>query len=247
MKFYNTKIICLVFMIFISGCSTRENVPISQTFFAKPSKVMIAQISGFEKPGFYRRGQQGIVDFVISDLMTTTLQEELSKINSQDVLENYYYKMYSTILTSCSCKETAYKHPISKETLQSSPIEDEQHAPYDFRFLKKNNGSEYAFIVEPHVFGISRPYYGFIPTGSPVGYAHLSIYLVNLSDNSILGEYTTIVEEKAAGEWDAPPQYSSLMKACKDALAKALSNAYIFFFRDDNVKNNSHAVQGYSG
>ncbi len=115
--------------------------------------------------------------------------------------------------------------------LSSFEQKEDKSAPYDFRFLKDKNLAHYALIIDPHTFGVQREYYGFIPISSPKGYANLSIYLINLKDNSIIGEYRASVVEKVEGERDSPPDYTAVVNASKNALAKALSDAYIFFFQ----------------
>ncbi len=123
------------------------------------------------------------------------------------------------------------KNIIKKGNLQSSPVNDVKYAPYDFRFLKNESGADYALVLDPRAFGLSRSYYGFVPTSPPAGYANMSVYLVNLSDNSIVGEYGTIIQEETYGEWDTPPEYKGLVAATKNVLSKVLNDAYGFFFQ----------------
>lgn len=230
MKVYQKLFLWLLILGTVSGCSQRENLQISEGFYAKPSSVVITQVSGLEEPGFYRRGNQGVVDFMVSDIMTDSMQEKLRQMKADTILNDYYYKRYGSRLASRSMNVTEVKNPINKKSLQSDPNDDLQHAPYDFRFLKKSYGADYAMVLDPHSFGVIRSYYGFIPTSAPKGYADLSIYFVDLSNNSIVGEYKASIEQTVEGEWDTPPEYASLTRASKDALAKALSDAYTYFF-----------------
>jgi hypothetical protein len=229
MKNFQVFVICLFVAGLVSACSTRENVKIPQTFISKPATLVMTHLSGLEKPGYYKAGRQGLADYAISQLMTMDMREKIEEIDAGMIMEDYYYKRFGGTFESKSFKVEMVKDPIKKEHLTSFQNDDLKYAPYDFRFLKNKSAADYAIIVEPHAFGVQRPYYGFIPTGKPMGYANLSIYLVNLSDNSIVGEYRTSIEEQVHGEWDAPPDYSALVNATKNALAKALSDAYVFF------------------
>lgn len=231
MKYYHKIINCLFLTFLITGCTSRENLQISQNFFSKSNTILITQLSGLEEPHFYKEGPQGVADFVINEAMTESLQERVKAIKANDTLDEYYYKRFGNLLEARYLKLKEIKNPIAKKSLQDSPIDDDKYAPYDFRFLRDKYKVDYALVLDPRAFGVTRAYYGFIPISEPKGYADLSIYLINLSDNSIVGEYKASIKEQVLGEWDTPPNYVEVVTTAKAALAKALSDASIFFFR----------------
>lgn len=229
---YYRKIIVLVgITILLSACATnREHVVIPPAFLANPKTLAIVQLSGLEKPGYYKIGQQGIFDVLINEAMATSAQEKIEKMDATPIVKEYYYKRFSHIFASQSFEVKEDPTPLNKESLTPPPIKNLKYAPYDFRFLQGRYNVEYALILDPISFGVERSYHGFFPTDAPKGFARVSFYLVNLSNNSIVAECHTAEQDIVKGEWDTPPEYSNLIKSIKAALAKAISGAYIFFF-----------------
>lgn len=231
MKKFQRLVACLFLMGLVTGCATRENMTLPQTFLAKPNSVLITHLSGLESPVYYQVGAQGVADIVINRLIADSMTEKIQTIDARAVIEEYYYKRYGSSFETASFKVIKENAPINKETLVAfDAADDANYAPYDFRFLKAQRGVTHALILDPHSFGVIRPYYSFVPTGSPKGYVKLSVYLVNLDNNAIVAEYTSTIEEMVNGEWDTPPDYLALVSASKTALAKILSDAHIFLF-----------------
>lgn len=104
-------------------------------------------------------------------------------------------------------------------------------APYDLTFLqnKDKNKYQYALILEPIVYGITRPYYGFIPTGCPNGMAHFMVYFVDLSDNTLLA-YFAFSPAKKVYPMKGYSGHSAceITNAAKLALQESLLEAHAF-------------------
>lgn len=172
-----------------------------------------------------------MADIVINRLIAEDMNEKIQTIDAKAVVEDEYYKAYGMSFENASFKVIKDNAPINKKNLVVFDTDSDAHyAPYDFRFLKAQKGATHALIMDPHSFGVIRPYYGFIPTGDPKGYAELSIYLVNLTDNRIVGEYKATVKNTVHGDWDMPPDYVALINSTKAALSNALSEARLFLF-----------------
>jgi len=231
MKSFQKLVACLFLMGLVTGCATRENMQLPQAFLAQPNSVLITQLSGLENPSYYQVGAQGLAEFAINRVIADDMHEKIQTIDAKAVVEDEYYKPYGMNFEDASFKVIKENAPINKETLVFFTAQDDgNYAPYDFRFLKAQRGVTHALILDPHSFGVIRPYYSLIPTGDPKGYAEVSIYLVNLTDNTIVGEYKANIQNTVQGEWDSPPDYLALIKASKAALARALSEARLFLF-----------------
>lgn len=228
---YQRIVNCLCLMVLLSGCATkRENMKIPQAVLEKPTAIVITQISGLEEPTYYKSGSQGLLDLAVNDLITDSMQDKIKEIDAASVTENQYYQPMGKNFDDRSFKVTRITAPLDREKLRPAPVDEAQYAPYDFRFLKNKHGVEWALILDPHAFGVERSYYSIVPTGAPTGFANISVYLVNLKDNSIAGLYKASVNEAVEGEWDAPPEYLVLTAASKKALGKALHNAHTHLF-----------------
>ena len=216
--------------LFLVGCAGRQDMEISKDVLNKPSSIVIAQIEGLETRGFYKEGGQGIVDVLISEAMTSSVTEGLKKIESTEIVEEHYFKPFEIAFLNKSFTVNKLSEKLKRDSLCKYEGDHEKCATLDFRLLKDKHNAEFALVLDPKLFGTIRNYYGFIPTGAPKGYADLTVYLVRLEDNTILGHYNANVRVDIKGDWDTPPDYTELVKASKAALTTALNNAYSHFF-----------------
>ncbi len=224
------QLIVLFTFIFLVGCAGRKDMEIPKNVFAKPSSIVIAQMTGLENVGFYKEGGEGLIDAVINEAMTSSVTESIKKINTTETVEEYYFKLFEIAFLDRSFKVNKLNEKLKRDSLPKYDGDAEKHATLDFRSLKDKHNVELALILEPIQYGVTRKYYGFIPMGSPKGYANLVVYLVRLEDNEVLGHYNASAQIETKGDWDVPPDYTELAKASKTALAAALNNAYTHFF-----------------
>jgi hypothetical protein len=72
----------------------------------------------------------------------------------------------------------------------------------------------------------------------PHGRSNAKVYLVNLSDNSIVGEYETRdVADYAKEEWDTPPAYYALTQAVRNSPITVLDKIYSIISRGHWVRS----------
>lgn len=219
----------LIFLVLI-GCAGRKDMELSKDIFNKPSSIVITQVEGLENPGFYKEGEQGMVDFLISSAITDSVAEGLKKINTTEIIEEHYFKPFEIAFLNKSFTVNKLSEKLKREALCKYEGDHEKCASLDFRSLKSKHNAEFALVLDPKLFGTIRKYYGFIPIGAPKGHADLTVYLVRLEDNAVMGHYNASVRTEVQGDWDTPPDYAALVKATKTALATALNNAYLHFF-----------------
>lgn len=238
MRNYQRMFNCLCLVVLLTGCA-RDNMEFSPEFLSKPSAVAIAQVSGLEKPCFYKEGGQGLLDIVVNEMVTGSVGQKVSEIDATPIVAEHYNQPFEKSLAAKSYKVTKVSAVLDKGKLQSGPVPEGQYndkySPYDLRFLARQYKVDYALMLEPGAFGTVRPYYGFIPLGAPKGYSDVKIYLVKLSDNSIQGYYNAQINVSVGEAWDTPPHYSALLRASKTSLINALNNAHAYFFRDGAV------------
>lgn len=221
---------CLSALLVLSGCATeRQNMELSKEFLKKPSTVVVTQISGLEKPSFYKKGNQGVLDLIISEEMTSSVAGEIQKIDAKPIVEQYYYQPFYESLKTHSLNPIKEVTSINEKQLVRASNDDIKYAPYNFKTIN-SHGAEYVLVLQPNAFGTERPYYGFIPTGAPSGYTDITVYLVKVEDNTLAGYYKTSVNIPVKGEWDTPPHYNELVTASKNSLIEALKNAHNYFF-----------------
>ena len=217
--------------VLLTGCATqRDNMPFRDGMTEKPSTVVITEVSGLETPCYIKAGTQGLLMFMMNEVMAQSIEKKIKILKVQSVVDSHYYEAFRQGLEHQGFQVRKSSDLLRKETLQKPPIDDSKHAPYDFRFLKEKFDVEYALVLEPISVGLIRHYYDCIPLGAPKGYTDLLIYLVNLNSNLLEGYYHAVVKLPIEGEWDTPPEYDALMNSAQNALVKALREAYTYFF-----------------
>lgn len=231
MKYYQKIIMNLVIVVLLVGCSQRENIEIPQGFLSKPGTVLMTQLGGLETPGYYKKGPQGLLDVAINESMGDDICARVKQIDATEIVNNNYYGRFGSAFEGKAFKVLKVKNAFTQKDFVTPENKDMQQAAYDMRFIKERYKANYALLLQPHEFGLTRSYYGFIPLGSPSGHASLSFYLVNLSDNSIVGQYKATLQEPSCDDWDTPPDYKGLIEASKNALVKSFNEAYTFFFK----------------
>ncbi len=230
LKFKNL-FIYLALSILVSGCSTtRQNFQVNKDFFNTPTTIVVLQTTGLEEPQFIKTGAQGILEQAINSAVTAKPKNKLKEIDTQTIVDTHYYKTSEQLLKCYSFNVIKNSELLKKEKLAKPPVDGVQYAPYDFRSLKMQYGANYALILEPKIFGVTRHYYSVMPMGRPRGYASLNLYMVNLEDNSLAGYYTTEVHTDIDGNWDSPPEYNELTTASENSLIKALDQGHKYLF-----------------
>lgn len=235
----NYKYISILFTIILTGCSSiqkRENKEIDPSFFAKPSSVLITEVTDFSPP-YYHVNQAENNSSLIASLVTgiaNAIAESANQEAAQTVKDialdpivtQYYYDPFKRSFESKGCPTKALFAPLLIKELK---MIDANHsfAPYDLRHLKELHNVDYALIFIPSRIGITR-FPGLF--GKSVKNVSLQFYLVNLFDNSVAGYFDTNIDEEVTGDWDIAP-YTLLTKGLEQTIADAFNNAHLFFFK----------------
>ena len=216
--------------ISLVGCATkREDVLPPSSFYSKPDSIVIIHKMDVKHPYYAQMGNTGLLDNVINSAICKSMSEGIENIDCADVIDTYYFQYFEQFFKIKNFAVTVEKEPLYKEDVPKFSPKDNQHAPYDFTFLKDKYKVNYALILNVNNLAITRQYYGFIPISKPHGLVNTSFYLVNLADNTIIGEFSAVEQQKALGEWDVPPAYPGLEFALNGAFRGALLDGQEFF------------------
>lgn len=219
------KFALVIFLAFqISACSsTRHNVVVSESFLSKPNTVVMTHVTGIEHGNYYSYGSQGLLDIAFAHAVTDGVRKRLARLPSEPILQTDYYQKFKKIFPK-KVKVKKAKEPIDRNSLKKFANKDLAFAPFDFRFLKEQYHTSHALILFPEQFGIVRNYYGPAPTSSPYGRAWLRLYLVDLDDNSVVGERHVIADVAVEEKWRTPPEYPVIVNVAEEALRKGLND-----------------------
>jgi hypothetical protein len=236
----NKNILALLLVVILTGCSgiqKRENREIDPVFFTKPSSVLITEISDFKPPYYnvhvednHSAGLIGALVTGITRAIAESANEEASQavrnIILDPILSKNYYDPFKRSLESRGCSTKALYAPLLLKELAEIDA-NHSFAPFDFRHLKELHNVDYALVANPARIGITR-FPGLF--GKSIKNITVYFYLVNLSDNSIVGYFDSTLDNEVIGDWDVAP-YTLLTKGLEEALAKAFDDAHMFFFK----------------
>ena len=96
----------------------------------------------------------------------------------------------------------------------------------DFKPIAAKYGINQLVLLTIDRIGTIRPYYGFIPLGSPAGLCQANGQLINLGNNELLWLYTMSDKESQIpvdGEWNQSPDYPNVDKAVQKAIKNAIT------------------------
>lgn len=106
---------CIGLVILLSGCTTqRQNSKIHPLCMAEPSSIVITQVSGLEKPGLYKTGNQGLLDLAISNIVTSSVSEKIESIDARPIVERNYYGPFENVFANQSFKVIKDNTPMSR-------------------------------------------------------------------------------------------------------------------------------------
>jgi hypothetical protein len=228
-KIRNIILIAFGTLILTSCASPRKNIFMPTEMLDKPNKIIIGHLEAPANASFIRQGQAGLLDEVVIAAAMNKMKTRLAQTNSNDYIQNLYYDKYKDFFLKHNFEVKVMQAPLTRKKLFSPPKKGLEYAVYDYTPLKTLHNVDYALILDLQRFGVVRDYYGFIPTSKPFTNSIVNIALVNLADNTIIGEYNGNVIENIQGNWDAPPEFHALIQALQASLTHALQESYVIF------------------
>lgn len=233
---YHLFLICAVVL---GGCAeVRKNVAPPPQFMADHGSILIATTAGVETASYRQISDHpppGLAGIVMTSINNMTyrfdLEEKVKDIQSKPTIEQAYFKNFSDAFKGKKFQVVVKELPINKDYLKV--VEDTKYAPFDFRYLKDEYNVSSAIILEPKTFEIAKNNSGIFFKPKPVANTSVSVYLVNLENNEIIGESHSVARDTAPEDWDTPPEFPHISRIAKGAMEKAIDHSYVFFFNKD--------------
>ncbi len=241
---YNFKIFAFLFsaIILLSGCANKQpNVPMEKTFWSQKEERIGIGMNRAPTPGYYKVGAQGLLDMAINSAVTSELGEAVKSWNSPDIamlaneikedLEDKGYHNVSII--SQSLKHDDFK-----------PFDGykEGYSDIDLSPLKSRYNIDKLVLLTIGSSGISRSYYGFIPTSDPAVFVNYGGSVIDLDDNRYIYFKHGVSHQAIEGEWDQPPEFSNLKAAYNSAVEKALNQLALPYRVSENALSQSESL-----
>jgi len=197
---FKRYILPFLLLILCACAPVRQHLSIDETIFKNHPKILITQVSDFRKPSYHRNGDQGILENIINDCMTSDVQSQTYENEHHPIFDTYYYDAFKNAFLKKGVKIVEIqKKPICIDHLKKTDPNLIHLAPFDFSSL---SNADYALIIIPIDYGFFREYYGIIPLSSPQTFAVYEIYFVDLKDNTVKGYHnSTLASKMSTGGW----------------------------------------------
>ena len=153
---------------------------------------------------------------------------ELKTITVDPVAQDHYLAPYSKALTDRGMQTNLIKLAVDHKELREKGKKDRAQSPYDFSFLKEEN-VDYVMFLSVNTFGIQRHTGMGVSAFKPQPKAGFKLFLIDTSDNSIVGRYKFKKLNLLSENWKAN-DFEIYKKEIKGVLIEGLEEAYFAFF-----------------
>lgn len=187
------------------GCAS--NVKMSPQFWKEHHNKIAVTKTKAATPDFHPTGVQGLLDVAINKAANKKLA---TRVAQSDI--SWYQGLPEQFVTILN------QH---HKTAQKSLDLPDATRTKDYPVFARKVGVHDLLVIHLDSIGVSRPYYGFIPTGRPTAMCNLSGELIDTETNKVIWRQSVSSNEPIVGEWDQAPMYPNIMKAIALASEKA--------------------------
>lgn len=214
----------------LAGCATAPNVTLSQNFWQNHKLKQKVVVATDEIPvaGLYQTGSEGLLDYVMNDVVTSNFQTYLKHYPVQSLSKIKW--MFLKKLQARHMNAKVYGRAIDTSKLVNYSGSAAKFATKNYTPLVAKIGPHKLLMVSVTSVGAERSYYGFIPLGAPKAICDLEGRLINLQNNRILWRYRVSVVLPIPGKWDQPPNYPMFTKTLQRAIVTAQQKLLDGFF-----------------
>lgn len=204
----------LLASLFAMGCAP-QRVAVKPDFWQQRSTRVGVAVAPHPQGGAHKVGAQGLLDMAINSAAASDLQKHLQKFDLGPF--DRLREDFAAELTKRGMATSVLPEYLDPATFPKLADENKDGKfEYDLRSLAQAKSLDAIVILTVRRYGTIRPYYGFIPLGSPKGFFEVTGQMVDLRTNALLWQ-TTIPEAEAsvasAEPWDQPPDFPNLTAA----------------------------------
>jgi len=112
--------------------------------------------------------------------------------------------------------------PVDIKKLKKMKVKKgSQTVPRDFTGYKQSHEIDELLVIEVAALGFHRSYSAYVPTSDPKAMVKLSLFQVNLADNTYVWQEPIEVLRSAESKWDEAPAFPGLTNAYYQAIENA--------------------------
>ena len=221
-------------MLLASGCvALPAPVPLSEEFWNDADKTVAIVVENLPPADFMTTGQQGLLDFAINEGANSALNEYLKQLDYSEfaaVAEEFKELLEAGGATVVAVRTSHALPALSR--FRSSGNEKHVYARMDYRPLREELGADRLLLISVPTAGVTRSYYGFIPTSDPMAQLVAEGRVVDLETNRLLWRARMDVTLAIPQPWDEPPSFPN----ASAAFFKAAEQAKVLLKDDFRVR-----------
>ncbi len=210
----------------LTACAAPD-VQLDQAFWQNHQQKVDVAHTKAPKAALYQQGQQGLLDVVVSDVVTHKFNDYLKTVDTKEIAS--LSPQFAKALKARGIKTEVSTQPLNLRRLPRSGKSSKQFAHKNFTVLAGELNADKILLVDIKQLGATRSYYGPIPLGAPKAICKLEGQLVDLKTNKVLWRYTSDVTVPVSGKWDQAPHYPNFNTAIHKAMRIAKQELFDSF------------------
>jgi hypothetical protein len=221
--------ILTIIMVFLSACTMNNSISLPEQFWQqKHKKIIVARLPAVV-PKLHKQGQEGLVDIVINDVVTSNFNKQINTYSMgwyRSLQASFYKKLQQRRMNARLLSEA-----LDNKNFNYTNQDITRFSERDYRALAVDLHADQLLLIRVNSVGALRQYYGFVPLTEPVAYCDVQGDLIDLTTNQVIWRGHGTVSVPMAAEWNQPPNYPIFMQALDEAVAKASSQLMSSFFQ----------------
>lgn len=197
---------CAAVVALMTGCAVQPVTKNADMVHKDQTIVVVA--NELPKPGFFRFGQQGLLDLAINHAMTSTVATHMESLTVPSI--DGVRDQIAQVLTDKGYKVVVEATALDVKALPKYSGTQVHKTVGDWSAWGDSHHADYVLLVSLVNYGAGRMYYGFMPMSAPYPISTMSAELVDPKTNTVIWADTAAAGAEPVAEWDAPPEYEAL-------------------------------------
>jgi hypothetical protein len=203
---FAAKLLPCAAAVLLAGCAVQ---PVTKNAdMVHKDQTIVVVSNTLPKPGFYRFGQQGLLDIAINHAVTSTVASRMEALTVPGI--DNVRDQVAQVLTEKGYKVVVEPTAIDVKGLPKYSGSQLHKTTGDWSAWGDAHHADYVLLVSLVNYGAGRMYYGFMPTTAPYPLSTMSAELVDPKTNTVVWADTVNAGAQQVPDWDTPPDYDVL-------------------------------------
>ncbi len=217
----------------LSGCATlTPQIAVDKTFWDGENQVVGVVVAKSPNATHQMTGLVGLLDMAINKEAASDLIAHLETqqpITLEETAAKFVDRLKQRKISASIIEKQVDINTLPE--LDGAEKGGKYYAGRDFSSLAEKHNVDKIILLSITQVGTTRGYYGFIPTSDPQGACSVVGQLIDAKTNQLLWNSAKTANTEAEGDWDTPPEFSSLTKAMHTSVEDAVSRLDTDFFK----------------